>query len=243
MDIANEANPHVDKIFQVSRGRTVDIPVQFLPKNAERVAPISSFNTSPESNSDEVLTSDTPIPATVTLKDGRVLKNIHTVILCTGYYFTYPFLAAYHSDFTPVEAADNRVLVTDGTQLHNLHEDIFYIPDPTLAFVGTAFSVASFSLFEFQSTAIAAVFSGQAKLPSTETMRRQYRDRLAKKGAGKGFHSLRNDEVDYVNRLVSWLNAELALSSGGVVEGHSAKWLKKHEERSEWLAGIFIKDS
>lgn len=142
----------------------------------------------------------------------------------------------------PVEAADDRVLVTDGTQLHNLHEDIFYILDPTLAFVGTAFSVASFSLFEFQSIAIAAVFSGRAKVPSTETMRRHYRERLAKKGPGKMFHSLRDDEVDYVNRLVSWLNAELALSSGGVVEGHSAKWLKKNEERSEWLAGIFSKD-
>ncbi|KAL4783539.1 cytochrome P450 [Aspergillus varians] len=128
---------------------------------------------------------------------GRHASGIYRI--CTGYHITYPFLAQYHSDCTPVEAADDRVLVTDGTQLHNLHEDIFYIPDPTLAFVGTAFSVASFSLFEFQSVAIAVVFSGQVKGPPVETMRRQYRERLAKKGAGKRFHSLRDDEIDLVS--------------------------------------------
>lgn len=175
------------------------------------------------------------------LNDGRVLKNIHTVILCTGYLITYPFLAQYHDDFTPVEQANDKVLVTNGTQLHNLHEDIFYIPDPTLAFVGTSFSVASFSLYEFQSVAIAAVFSGHVKVPSTESMRRQYRERLAKKGPGKLFHSLRNDEVEYVSRLVSWLNIGLAVSPGRTVQGHSAKWLQKYENRREWLAGIFNK--
>ncbi|KAL2864249.1 uncharacterized protein BJX67DRAFT_373965 [Aspergillus lucknowensis] len=242
-DIAKEASTHVKKIYQVCRGSASDIPAQFLPENAERVGPISSFSAPSEVELDGILHEDAAIPATVTLNDGRILDDIHTVILCTGYHITYPFLKQFHSDSTPVQDADERVLVTDGTQIHNLHEDIFYIPDPTLAFVGTAFSASSFSLFEFQSIAISAVFSGNVKLPPREVMRARYKERLAKKGAGKMFHSLRDDEVDYVARLVLWLNSDLALSSDRVVEGHSEAWLRRYHERKEWLASVFRRGS
>jgi hypothetical protein len=95
--------------------------------------------------------------------------------------------------------------------IHNLHQDIFYIPDPTLAFVGIPFRVATFSLFEFQAIAVAAVFaaSGQqhdALLPSQEDMRAEYRARVHEKGLGKQFHTLMGVDVQYAADLMEWVN-------------------------------------
>ncbi|KFY03890.1 hypothetical protein O988_01151 [Pseudogymnoascus sp. VKM F-3808] len=243
-DIANEASGFAKNIYQVARNSPFDIPARFLPPNAERVSQIASFGNpaaTPNENSSQPseLKNLDPIPASVTLSDGRILENIHRVIICTGYHISYPFLKHLHSDTTPLEAADERVLVTNGTQVHNLHKDIFYMPDPTLAFVGTAYSASSFSLFEFQAIAVAAVFSGRAKLPTEEEMRDEYRLRVARKGLGKSFHMLKDEEVEYVNSVVQWINQDPPSAGIKPVEGHSEKWLQKNTERREWIKKIF----
>ena len=144
-----------------------------------------------------------------------------------------PFLRQYHDDETPVHGANSTVLVTDGTQIHNLHKDIFYIPDPSLIFIGIPFFTANFSLFEFQAIAVAAVLSGKAVLPSTEDMRREYQDRLQKKGTGKTFHSLKDREVEYVNELVDWINKDGAKVGAQPVEGHTKAWHLANIKRLE----------
>lgn len=109
----------------------------------------------------------------VVLVDGQVIEDIDRAVITTGFHFTLPFFPPeFHGDDVPREKADDKLLITDGTMLHNLHKDIFYIPDPTLAFTGIPFYTATFSLFEFQAITIAAVFSGQAEIPSTDEMRR-----------------------------------------------------------------------
>ncbi|EDO00163.1 hypothetical protein SS1G_03023 [Sclerotinia sclerotiorum 1980 UF-70] len=132
-------------------------------------------------------------------------------------------------------------LVTDGTQVHNLHKDIFYIPDPTLAFVGTAYYVSTFSLFEFQAIAVAAVFSGRAKLPREEEMREEYRLKVKEKGFGRAFHALNGREPEYVRELVDWINTDAAASGGQKVEGHSEAWLREDEIKKEKLLERFEK--
>jgi hypothetical protein len=158
-----------------------------------------------------------------------VLTGIDRVLFGTGYHVSLPFLPDLHEDFTPVGKASETVLITDGTQVHNLHKDIFYIPDPTLAFVGVPYYVATFTLFEFQAIAVAAVFSGRAWLSEKEEMRREYRERVERKGVGRSFHSLLGEEALYVRELVEWVNGNAEVTGGEKVEGHSEKWLAESE--------------
>lgn len=137
-----------------------------LPDNAYRIEEVISYDI-PTSEQCVPLEAGEAIPATVTLKSGSKICDIHHVILCTGYHLTLPFLPQLHSDDTPVNKASDTVLATDGSQFHNLHKDIFYIPDPTLIFIGVPFFTATFTLFEFQAMAAAKVLSGKAILPST----------------------------------------------------------------------------
>lgn len=150
-----------------------------------------------------------------------------------------PFLPQYHSDDTPVQQANSTVLVTDGTQIHNLHKDIFYIPDPSLIFIGIPFFTATFSLFEFQAIAVAAVLSGKAFLPSVEVMRKEYDQRARKKGTGKLFHSLKEHEVEYVDELVNWVNKDGRTVGAMPMEGHTADWHEANVERLERVRRLF----
>jgi hypothetical protein len=220
-DIADELGPHAKKIWQSTRGGAYDRPPSILPANATRVAQIASFD--PLRN--DSLEQSGAIPGTVTLVDGQVLENIDRVIICTGYLFSLPFFAAeYHRDDLPPEQADTTVLVTDGSQMHNLHKDIFYIPDPTLAFVGGVFYVATFSLFEFQAIAVAALFSGQATLPSEAEMRAEYDQRVKENGFGKKFHILVKKDVEYAAGLMEWINRGREPSKKKT-DGYSKEWL------------------
>lgn len=175
------------------------------------------------------------IPGKVALVDGEVLDNIDRVIVCTGYHFSLPFLPAqYHHDDLPADQADEVVLVTDGTMIHNLHRDIFYIPDPTLAFVGVPFRVATFSFFEFQAIAVAAVFSGHAVLPSQAVMRSDYKSKLTEKGLGKPFHAMMGTSVKYVAELMGWINQGRDISQIKT-RGYSPEWI---ETQADYIAKL-----
>jgi hypothetical protein len=118
--------------------------------------------------------------------------------------------------------------------IHNLHKDIFYIPDPTLAFVGVPYFTATFTLFEFQAMAVAAAFSGRAKLPTQEEMKREYVARVESKGLGKKFHNLRGKDAEYVDELLAWVNQ----GEGERIGGHTEIWHKSkaaQEERFKFL--------
>jgi cation diffusion facilitator CzcD-associated flavoprotein CzcO len=231
-DIAREITPFAKTVYQSSRNGPDDIPAAFQPPFTIRVGELASF--SPPSSP-----SSAPGSARITLKDGRVLTGIDSVVFCTGYITTYPFLADLHTDFTAPEDADDTVLVTDGNMVHNLHNDIFYIPDPSLAFVGVPYYVATFSLFEFQSIAVAAVFAGRAWLPSQSEMRAEYQARVKEKGLGRGLHSLKNAEVGYVSELVGWLNEHAKTTGAERVEGHSEAWIAEDEKKFEKLIRHF----
>jgi hypothetical protein len=151
--------------------------------------------------------------------------HVDRVIIATGYLMTVPFLPELNADSVPIEEANDTVLVTDGTQYHNLHKDIFYIPDSTLAFVGVPAYSATFTFFEFQAIAVDAVFSGRAKLPSEHELRAEYREKVQKKGYGRAFHSVRDEEVQYVKNLVDWVNGNAELNGWKKVEAHSDKWI------------------
>lgn len=223
----------------MSRGGKFDLPTSLLPSGATRIhGEISAFNSLSAGNAE--LTDDLePIPGQVIFKNNRQLTEIHRIIICTGYHMTLPFLRQYHSDDTPVLEADNKMLVTDGTQLHNLHKDIFYIPDPTLIFIGIPFFTATFTLFEFQAMVVASFLSGKAFLPTEEEMRREYEQRVREKGTGKIFHSLKDREVEYVNELLDWVNRDGAMVGAEPLEGHTKAWHAANTERLERVRRIW----
>ncbi|KAG9192788.1 hypothetical protein G6011_11522 [Alternaria panax] len=237
-DIARELSPYANMIIQSQRNGKFDLPPSMLPDNAYRVDEIASYD-EPKVDASASLNESEPIPATITLKSGAKICDIHHVVICTGYHLTLPFFPQLTSEETPVDKANDAVLVTDGTQFHNLHKDIFYINDPTLAFIGIPFFTATFTLFEFQAMVVAKVLSGQARLPSKDAMRLEYDARIESKGYGKSFHSLRDQEASYVNELIAWVNADLEEAGKERLNGHSNKWHAAKAEQVERMKAFF----
>lgn len=239
-DIAKESAAYANHIFQSSRGGALDLPATMLPENATRVGAIKSFELDACSKVERA--GSGPIPGKVVLENSQELSDIHSIILCTGYITSYPFLSHLHSDITPAENADDFVLVTaEGEMVHNLHKDIFYIEDPSLIFVGAPYHIATFSLFDFQSQAVARVLSGKANLPSRNEMREEYQRRVRTKGLGRNFHSLKSigDEQGYVVDLVEWMNRDAErLGIKDNMHGHTAEWLASYQLRVEKMTKL-----
>lgn len=204
-----------------------------------RVDEVVAFEETSSTATTPTLAEQDAIPATITLKSGGKLCDIHHIILCTGYHITLPFLRQYHSDATLPAKAGDELLVTDGNQLHNLHKDIFYFPDPSLVFVGVPYFTATFTLFEFQAMVVAKVLSGQATLPTTADMRAEYNKRVQAKGYGKAFHSLREREVEYVNDLLAWINSDLQKLGRPSLEGHTQQWHLAREDQVARMKAMF----
>lgn len=227
-DIAREISPVARKIYQSTRNGAFDIPETALPSNATRIGEVAAF---------EITSSETTpehLPLTVRLKSGQILDHIDTVVLCTGYQMVLPFLP----DFNEGKLSETAI-VTDGQQFHNLHQDIFYIPDPTLAFVGVSFYTATFTLFEFQAIAVAAFLSRTAQLPSLESMRAEYQERVDVKGYGRSFHSLKGEEEPYVQKIIEWVNSGRGKKGLPSIQGHTDSWLEGKKAHAERLALLF----
>lgn len=235
-DIAKEAGPYANKIYQSTRNGELDLPAVLLPPNATRVAEIQSFDLDKE-HLDDSADPASPIPGTVTLVDGQKIENLHAVVVCTGYITSYPFLPHLHNDDIPASEADESVLVTaKGDMVHNLYKDIFYIPDPTLSFIGAPYHIATFSLFEFQAQAVARVLVGKTSLPTEQEMRAEYGEKVAKKGLGRDFHSLRGErqEETYVTDLVNWVNQDaVRRGSDDKMIGHTDQWRQAKADQLE----------
>ncbi|KAJ5239039.1 hypothetical protein N7468_003658 [Penicillium chermesinum] len=233
-DIAKEINPVARKVFQSTRNGTFDLPATALPAGASRIAEVKAFN---------IQASDSleleHLPLTAQLRTGEVLEEIDRIVICTGYQMTFPFLPQFNNNSLDVTEADDLVLITDGTQVHNLHRDIFYIPDSTLAFVGVPFYTATFSLFDFQAIAVAAHFSGVAQLPSPSAMREEYRERVRAKGYRREFHSLKGVEEEYVNQLLEWINPQRVSQGLPEIEGHSSSWREAKKAQVARLNTLF----
>ncbi|KAF2015865.1 pantothenate transporter [Aaosphaeria arxii CBS 175.79] len=238
-DIARELAPFATNIYQSHRNGAFDLPASLLPENTVRIDEISCFEPLTNSSTGAPLSDTDPLPLTITLKSGRKLCNIDHVILCTGYHVTLPFLPHLHSDSTTSDAVDDTVLVADGTQMHNLHKDIFYIKDPSLSFVGVPFFTATFTLFEFQAMVVAKVISEQARLPTEQAMRREYDDKVKTKGYGKHFHSLRGIETEYVEDLLAWVNGDLEIAGRQKLKGHTEVWKVVKQEQIKRMEAMF----
>ncbi|KAI1458486.1 MFS general substrate transporter [Annulohypoxylon moriforme] len=203
LDIAKETSPLGAKIIQSRRESKYDVLVSRLPEGVDRVAMVAEFipDVVDRDSGSQPLNPSEAIPGKVVLEDGRALEGIDHVIIATGYITSYPFLGDLEQPLTRWEDADEKVLITsDGYITHNLHKDIFYIPDPSLAFIGVSHLVSTFSLFDFQAQVAAKVFAGQARLPPKSVMKEEHRERKARFQPGERFHSMFAAEDAYIDK-------------------------------------------
>ncbi|KAH6653033.1 hypothetical protein BKA67DRAFT_520147 [Truncatella angustata] len=220
LDVARESHAVAKKVYQSARDGQFDLPASLLPPGAERVGGIEKFVPPQDSTSGEVV-----------LTDGRTLTGIDAIVLGTGYLTSYPFLGSLQDPTVPTEQADDRLIVSrDGLTTHNLHKDIFYIPDPTLIFVGVPYYTSTFSLFDFQAEVVARFLAGKAALPSQETLRQEYNVRKASLVEGsKTFHSLMRKEVPYMDGILEWVNNEAHRLGYEPMRGVDERWLARYE--------------
>ncbi len=243
MDICRELDGVANKTYQSVRGGQFDLPPSLLPERVARVPEVAEFVSPVNATGNGDPGNKETVRGAVVLKDGQVIEIDH-VICATGYQRSYPFLPQFHSDNTPNADANEELLVaSEGDMAHNLHRDIFYINDPTLAFVGVPYYVASFSLFDFQAQAVARIFAGKSRLPTKVEMRREYAKRREEKGLGRGFNSLhaKGEEVTYVQELVDWVNASSTELGEPPMVPHSEEWKRGFDELKAKATALFKK--
>ncbi|KAL2114177.1 hypothetical protein VUR80DRAFT_104 [Thermomyces stellatus] len=242
-DIANQIDEVGGKSYQVNRDPTrANIARQEgLAESCERVPEVKELVLDPSTDLDgrPALGETETIPGKVVLKNGRELTGIHHVVVATGYITTYPFLGNLEKPTVAVEAADDEVVITsDGYTLHNLHKDIFYIPDPTLAFIGVLYNTSTFSLFDFQARVLARIYKGEAHLPSREEMHRLHKARKAKHKPGKKFHSLSLQDVAYAEDILESVNRDLEKAGLPKMTAFDEKWHAGFAELKAFVAAV-----
>lgn len=138
-----------------------------------------------------------PRSRSVSFLNDATEYNIDIIMLCTGYEYQYPFLPK-------VEIAN------DGQQVANLWEHIFWIPDPTLSFVGLPKMSAIFTVAEAQSAYIARMLACRIPIPHRSIIQENTDDQFEtcsafavnKRDAAKKFHNLQHPkDKEYINGL------------------------------------------
>ena len=117
----------------------------------------------------------------VMFADFKTENHIDIIILCTGYEYDFPFLPQ-------LELSENR------QQVYEIWNQMFWVPDNRLAFVGLPKMSAVFTLAEAQSAYIARAFSGRLVLPSPLLMRLQL-DETLKDYSGAITREMRNEAI------------------------------------------------
>jgi len=135
-----------------------------------------------------------PAERGVKFRGGRVETDIDSIIFCTGYLFSYPFLRGLGSSG-----------ITDGRRVYGLHRDLIHIDHSTIAFAGLPMKVVPFPLSESQGAILARVWSDALALPSKEAMRR-WEDEMTS-GRGPAFHAYpKGGDIAYINETYDWIS-------------------------------------
>ncbi|PFH62094.1 hypothetical protein XA68_15185 [Ophiocordyceps unilateralis] len=129
----------------------------------------------------------------VRFKDGSVEINVDSVVFCTGYLFSYPFLADLQAK-----------LITNGRGVHGLYKHLFTIQHPTLVFLALPMRSVPWPMSECQAAAVATVWSNQLELPPVEEMlswSRSLHERV-----GEALHVMPpGGNCQYINELHDWV--------------------------------------
>lgn len=149
---------------------------------------------------------------------------VDVILLATGYLYRNDFLHQYH---TEVAEAVHKLPVLDlpaEKRLANIHKYIFYIGDPTLAFVALNKNVSPLPFSESQGAVIARVWSNRLQLPSKEQMVKEENELVERKPGSEYLVLGYPYDVEYMHSLNDW--AESAGPGGFLAE----RWGPEKEE-------------
>lgn len=197
------ANTSLQKVVVVGNSASgIDISVQI-----SSVAKLPIFISEKEKNApsasapkeDKPWARDVPeiaelLPAerAVRFANGHVETEVDSVIFCTGYHYSFPFL----------RGLEPSIMVPDGSHAAHLWEHLLYTADPSLAFLSIPQRIVPFPVAEAQGAVIARIWSDRLNAP-TASEREEWVCWLEKeKGKGKALHNLATPkDVEYINRL------------------------------------------
>ncbi|CAM9184592.1 unnamed protein product [Choristocarpus tenellus] len=140
----------------------------------------------------------------VKFEDGT-FAEVDTVIWCTGYDYSFPFLEGSGLMDNPVSEC-----------VSPLYKQIFHTRHPSLGFIGLPQSVVPFPLFEMQAQLFAAVVSGTAQLPDRAGRERWSQEELGRLQA----RGVTGGRATHVLGSLQWAYCEdLAVHAWGWEEG------------------------
>ncbi|KAH9209875.1 putative flavin dependent monooxygenase [Leptodontidium sp. 2 PMI_412] len=157
---------------------------------------------------------------TVLFVNGREEGNVDNIIFCTGYDYDYPFLKSI-----PGFEQGNK----QGKAQTFQH--VFYLQNPTLAFVLLPLRAVAFPFAESQVAVIARIWAGRMTLPPLAAMKDWVQNNKAMRGTGKAFHKLSYPaDADYMNEMRAW--CDHASGEDGVGKkppywGEKERWLRQ----------------
>lgn len=137
----------------------------------------------------------------VTFSDGQRVEKVDTVMYCTGYLYTFPFLENI------VSTADNRVAP--------VYRHIFPLSTaPTLSIIGLPWKVVPFPEFEVQAKWIARVLSKRVHLPSMDAMQVEvqqfYADLERQEVPARYTHQLGDKQWEYKDWIAEQCGPDVA---------------------------------
>ena len=164
---------------------------------------------------------------TVHFKDGRTVDGIDTILFCTGYLYSLPFVK--HMTPNPIG---------DGTHVENTYQHLFYIANPTICFLTLPQKVVPFAIAEAQSAVVARIYSGRLALPPTDDMYAWNRKAIEEQGSGREFHTMNfPKDANYINVLYDW--ALKADARPGLENADVGKLGKRWEDWEFWARERF----
>lgn len=184
IDIAGQVTPCCKQpLISSSKSESYFLPE--TPPNQLDKPPISKF---------------IPENRTIEFEDGSRESHVDTVLYCTGYFYSFPFISGL-----------NPPLITTGERVENLYQHLFYRPNPSIAFPVLSQKIIPFPFAEAQAAVIARAFSGRLALPSEAEMKFWEESVIDEMGEGRDFHVLKfPKDADHINMLHDW-----ALSADG----------------------------
>ncbi|RDI79591.1 hypothetical protein Vi05172_g10435 [Venturia inaequalis] len=164
---------------------------------------------------------------TVHFSDGRIEEDVDSILFCTGYLYTLPFLR----DLSPNP-------VGDGTHIEHTYRHLLYAPHPTLSFLALPQRVIPFPLSEAQSSVLARIYSGRLCVPSEEEMEAWETATVAEQGSGGDFHTLKfPKDAEYINSMHDW--AVEAEPRDGLEHGGQGKMSRRWGPWEYWARENF----
>lgn len=184
----------------------------------------SAYHTDePDTRDHPTLVALIPDERAAKFEDGTIERNIDAINLCTGYAYSFPFLAP-----------TNPAIKDEGIRALPLYQYLFHIQYPTLAFIETPEMIVPFPLAECQAAVVARVWSGRLALPSLREMQNWRESVVSERGAGRGFHALKPPlDLEYMKEMFNWSRkAEETTTCENDGRGKIPKWW---DARSCWL--------